>query len=422
MELREGLPAEQQLEILVRNAAIVTSEAELREKLTLSVSEKKPLKVKLGLDPSAPDIHLGHTVVLRKLREFQDLGHEVICLIGDFTGRVGDPSGAESTRRQLSQAEVEANARTYQEQIFKVLDPDKTTMDFNSRWLAPMSFAEVVELAAKVTVARMLERNDFSERLAEDRAIYVHEFFYPLMQGYDSVALKADVELGGTDQTFNLMMARQIQRAYKMPPEVAITMPVIEGTDGVRKMSKSFHNYIGVMEAPDEMLGKLMSIPDELILRYFQLLTSIDPDDLRQMETQMKTGELNPKDAKLELARQIVSTYHSNREATEAIGQFQQVFSRRELPDEMPTLDVTDDLTANGTIGLVALVVKAGFAKSNSEARRLIEQGAVSLEGEKIKDPHAEVPVEPGTILRVGKRRFARLHTNGENDDGGTRA
>ena len=400
---------EEHLSLLQLNVEDLVSEEELRQKLERSVRENRPLRVKLGLDPSAPDIHLGHTVVLRKLRHFQDLGHQVIALIGDFTGRVGDPSGASETRRQLTEDEVQANAQTYAEQIFKVLDPELTVIDFNSRWLAPMTFAEVTELAAKVTVARMLERNDFSERFKGDRPIYVHEFFYPLMQGYDSVALQADVELGGTDQTFNLMMARQIQRAYGQEPEVAITMPVIEGTDGVKKMSKSLGNYIGVTEAPEEMFGKLMSIPDALILRYFRLLVDVSPKELAAMERGMDSGSLNPRDAKESLGRRILTTYHDQSAADAAVEAFRRVFSQRELPEDMPERDVSSLLDEHGAVWIVELIAQLGFASSNSDARRLVEQGAVSIDEERIDDVQAQVSVRGDMILRVGKRRFARL-------------
>ncbi|MFP4200669.1 MAG: tyrosine--tRNA ligase [Bacillota bacterium] len=393
----------------MQNTEEVVSEEELLEKLRTSLKEERPLRVKLGLDPSAPDIHLGHAVVLRKLRQFQDLGHEVTCLIGDFTGRVGDPSGVSQTRRQLTEGEVRENAQTYREQIFKILDPDKTVMDFNSRWLGAMTFADVVELASNVTVARMLERNDFSERYSSDRPIYVHEFFYPLMQGYDSVALESDVELGGTDQKFNLLMARTIQRAYGIEPEIAMTMPIIEGTDGLRKMSKSLDNYIGITEEPDEMFGKVMSLPDGLICRYFRLLTDRDPVEIRRLEESLNEGEVNPRDVKEDLGLTIVSAYWGEEPAREAASNFRRVFSAGGLPEDMEDLDTSKLLEEDGTIWIVALICAADFASSNSEARRLVEQGAVSLDGERVVDPHARIRPSSGQILRVGRRRFCRL-------------
>ncbi len=408
MKLHPEMSVEKQVEVLVENTTEVISAGELKDKLIRSRREGRPLKVKLGLDPSAPDIHLGHTVVLRKMRQFQDLGHEVVCLIGDFTGRVGDPSGASQTRRQLSEAEVRENAQTYEEQVFRILDPDRTTIEFNSRWLGALDFAEVVELASAVTVARMLERNDFAERLAGGQVVYVHEFFYPLMQGYDSVALKSDVELGGTDQKFNLMVARQIQRAYGLEPEVAVLMPLMEGTDGQEKMSKSLGNYIGITEEPGNMYGKIMSIPDQLITRYFRHLTSVPQAEVEAMEAALAGGGVNPRDAKAQLGRTLVSMYCGEAEAAGAEEAFNRVFSRGELPDKMQELHI-EDLIEDGAVWLVRLLRAAGFAPSNSEARRLIQQGAVSIEGDRITDPGANVKVGDGAVLRVGRRRFARL-------------
>ncbi len=401
--------ARRQFDILVGNTEEVVGEEEFLDKLRASVAEDRPLRIKLGLDPSAPDIHLGHAVVLRKLRQFQDLGHRVICLIGDFTGRIGDPSGVSETRRQLTEAEVVQNARTYQEQIFKILDPDKTTMDFNSRWLGVMKFEDVIELASHITVARMLERNDFAERHGSDRPIYVHEFFYPLMQGYDSVALEADVELGGTDQKFNLVMARTIQRAYDVEPEIAMLMPIIEGTDGVRKMSKSLGNYIGITEEPEQMFGKVMSLPDQLMPRYFRLLTDTEPAEIARIEDALAAGEVNPRDVKEELGVAIVGGYWGEEAARGAAASFRKVFSGGELPEDMPEVACADLLDEDGTVWIVGLISETGFASSNSEARRLVEQGAVSLDGERVEDPRARIVPTPGAVLRVGRRRFCRL-------------
>ncbi len=400
------LSPEEQLEILKRGTAEIVSEEELLAKLRKSVKTGKPLRVKLGVDPTAPDIHLGHTVVLRKLKQFQDLGHEVVLLIGDFTGRIGDPTDRSETRKQLSEEEVKRNAATYIEQIGKVLDREKLIVDFNSRWLAPMTFADVVELASKYTVARMLERDDFARRYREGCPLHVHEFFYPLMQGYDSVALEADVELGGTDQKFNLIMARHIQREYGMEPEVAMLTPLIEGTDGVQKMSKSAGNYIGIDEPPEEMFGKTMSIPDELIVRYMTLLTDIPMEEIGSWESGMASGRVNPRDAKLYLAEELVRMYHGAEEARRAREGFIKVFSRGQLPEDMPEVHLD-----GGTIGLVDLLLKAGFASSKSEARRFIRGGAVRLNGEKVMHQDARVTVEDGAVVQVGKRKFARLRT-----------
>ncbi len=408
MDLHPDMAVKEQVRVLTENTAEVVNEEELAAKLRKSRETDRPLKVKLGLDPSAPDIHLGHTVVLRKMRQFQDLGHEVICLIGDFTGRVGDPSGASDTRRQLTEDEVRENAQTYAEQVFKILDPERTTMQFNSRWLAPMTFSDLIELASHITVARMIERNDFAERMRSDRPVYVHEFFYPLMQGYDSVALEADVELGGTDQRFNLMMARDIQRAYGVEPEVAVLMPVLEGTDGERKMSKSLGNYIGVTEDPGSMFGKVMSISDDMIIRYFQHLTDVPADEMAGMKEHMRRREVNPRDLKVKLALKLVSSYHDADAAERAEAAFAEVFSRGGQPEDIEEIDVTQMLEG-GRVWIVHLISGCDFASSNSEARRLVQQGAVSLDGDKVTDPTQQVLITDGMVLRVGKRRFARL-------------
>ena len=392
-----AITVDEQLTILQRGTAAITTGEELRKKLSLG----RPLRVKLGLDPSAPDIHLGHAVVLRKLREFQDLGHEVVALVGDFTGRIGDPSGKSETRRQLTEDQVRANARTYEQQIFKILDPQRTRVDFNSTWLAPMDFAQVCELAAKVTVARMLERDDFATRFRESRPIHLHEFFYALMQGYDSVALQADIELGGTDQTFNLMMAREIQRDYGQEPEVAVIMPLLEGTDGVQKMSKSLGNYIGVDEPPGDMFGKVMSIPDALIARYFDICTRVAMARVHEL----LAG--NPRDAKAALARAIVADFHGEAAAQAAADEFERVFSRRELPADMPEV-----LLPGAATTALDLLVACGMAASRGEARRLVQQGGVSLGGQRVTDPLAAVTVPDGSVLQVGPRRFARLRVS----------
>lgn len=400
---------EEQMAELRRGVAEIVSEVELADKLRRAAAAGRPLRVKLGLDPSAPDIHLGHTVVLRKLRQFQDLGHEVVCLIGDFTGRIGDPSGKSDTRRQLSEDEVRANAETYRRQVFKILDPERTLIDFNSRWLAPMTFADVVALASRVTVARMLERDDFAARHREGRPIGVHEFFYPLMQGYDSVALRADVELGGTDQKFNLMMARHIQREYGQEPEVAVLTPIVEGTDGVQKMSKSLGNYIGIDEAPEEMYGKTMSIPDTLIARYFEHFTGVPMAEVREMADGMAAGRLNPRDAKMRLGREIVALYHGREAAARAEAAFVRRFRLGELPEEIAEVALAAEEFPGGRVWLPRLLHRLGLVASTSEGRRKVEEGAVRIDGERAADPAAEVAPADGMILQVGKRRVARV-------------
>lgn len=395
---------ERQLRILRRGVAEIVPEEELKSKINKSLRTGKPLRVKLGLDPTAPDIHLGHTVVLQKLRQFQELGHQIIIIIGDFTGRIGDPSGKSETRHQLTEAEVKANAETYKEQIFKILDPDLTRVTFNSHWLAPLSFADLIQLASKVTVARMLERDDFARRYQQNQPIGVHEFFYPLMQGYDSIALDADVELGGTDQKFNLLMGRQLQREYGQEPQVAMMMPILPGLDGIQKMSKSLGNYIGINETPREIFGKTMSLPDEMMLTYFELVTTVPLEELEHLRDGLANGSLHPRDVKMQLAREIVTMYHGEAAAREAEKEFRQVFQQGGLPDDIPVVTV-----AAGVVWLPRLLVQAGLAPSTSEARRLICQGAVRLDGERFLDPEAEIEVRDGLILQAGKRRFARL-------------
>ncbi|MBE3572154.1 MAG: tyrosine--tRNA ligase [Moorella humiferrea] len=395
---------ERQLKIIRRGVAEIIPEEDLKDKLERSLAEGKPLRVKLGLDPTAPDIHLGHTVVLQKLRQFQELGHQVIIIIGDFTGRIGDPTGKSETRRQLSEAEVLANAETYKEQIFKVLDPARTEVTFNSRWLANLTFTDVIQLAAKITVARMLEREDFARRYQENRPISVHEFFYPLMQGYDSVALAADVELGGTDQKFNLLMGRHLQREYGQEPQVAVMMPILPGLDGVQKMSKSLGNYIGINEPPKEMYGKTMSLPDELMLTYFELVTTVSLEELEEIRKGLADGILHPRDAKMRLAREIVGLYHGEAAALEAEEEFRKVFQLGDLPQDIPEVEVKET-----QIWLPRLMVQAGLVPSTSEARRLIRQGAVRIDGQRLDDPDAELVVRDGAVLKAGKRKFVRL-------------
>ncbi|WP_433946250.1 tyrosine--tRNA ligase [Paenibacillus sp. SN-8-1] len=400
---------ERQLQVISRGVVEIVPEEELKNKLVKSVVTGEPLKVKLGLDPSAPDLHIGHTVVMQKLRQFQQLGHQVQLIIGDFTGQIGDPTGKSETRKQLSEEDVKRNSETYFKQAFKILDKEKTKIHFNSEWLAPMTFADVVKLAAKLTVARMLERDDFTKRYQSGQPISVHEFFYPLMQGMDSVALKSDIELGGTDQKFNLLMGRTLQKEYGVEPQVAIMTPIIEGLDGVQKMSKSLGNYIGIDEQPNEIYGKAMSVPDELMLKYFQLVTDLTNEELAVLEEGMKEGTLHPRDAKMKLAFTLVRMYHSLEDAEAAQEHFVTVFQQRALPDDIQTIDIADSELENGRIGLIKLLTLLGFAASNGEARRSIQQGSVKFNEDKITDFSAELEINDGDVIQVGKRKFAKL-------------
>ncbi len=393
------MDAKEQLEILKRNVVDLVSEEELLERL----KERRPLRVKLGVDPSRPDLHLGHLVVLKKLRQFQDLGHHVILIIGDFTAMIGDPSGRSETRPMLSEEEVRQNAETYAEQAFRVLDPDKTELRYNGEWLFPLSFADVIRLSSKYTVARMLERDDFSKRFKEGIPISISEFLYPLAQAYDSVAIEADVELGGTDQLFNLLVGRKIQEEYGQRPQIVMTMPLVEGTDGKLKMSKSYGNYVAFNDPPEEMFGKLMSIPDTLIIKYMKLMTDIPEEEIEDYERKMKNREINPRDVKLKLAYVITEFFHGSEKARKARDEFIRVFSKRELPSEMEVVEV------DPPVPLVDLLVSIGAASSRSEARRLISQGGVRLNGEKITDIHSKIDVDSEKVLRVGKRKFFKL-------------
>ncbi|MBH8597127.1 MULTISPECIES: tyrosine--tRNA ligase [unclassified Thermoactinomyces] len=398
-----------QLKIIKRGAAEILPLEELVSKLRRSIATKTPLKVKLGLDPTAPDLHLGHTVVFNKLRDFQRLGHIVQLVIGDFTAQIGDPTGKSETRKQLTEEEVKENAKTYTEQLFKVLDPEKTEIHFNSHWLSPLTFADVTRLASKCTVARMLERDDFSKRYHSGQAISIHEFFYPLMQGYDSVALKTDVELGGTDQTFNLLMGRQLQKEFGQEEQVILTMPLLEGLDGVKKMSKSLGNYIGVDDQPDDMYGKAMSIPDELMAKYFELATDVSLEELENIKKGLESGQLHPRDTKMKLARTLVRMYHGEEAAEEAEKRFKVVFQQRELPQDMPEVAIGENELEDGRMWIVALLSKLGLVASNGEGRRMIQQGGVRINQEKVSDQSAQVPVEDGMVVQVGRRKFARV-------------
>ncbi|KYO65218.1 tyrosine--tRNA ligase [Thermovenabulum gondwanense] len=400
---------EEQFEILKRDTAEIISPDELLSKLKKSYESKTPLKAKLGLDPTAPDIHLGHAVVLKKLKEFQDLGHEVILIIGDFTGMIGDPTGKSETRKQLTREEVMENAKTYKEQVFKILDPEKTTIRFNSEWLAKLNFEDVIVLSSRYTVARMLEREDFQQRFKEGKPISIHEFFYPLMQGYDSVALKADVELGATEQKFNILMGRTLQKEYGQEPQIAMLMPILIGIDGTKKMSKSLGNYIGINEPPKEMYGKVMSIPDEILIEYYNLATTIPKDEIKKIEKGLKDGSLHPRDVKMALAKEIVKMYHGLEEAKKAEENFIKVFQKKDMPDEMVEYFIPEDnLNPEKKIWLPKLLSITGLASSNSEGQRLILQGAVKVNGERIENP-VDIDLKEPVIVQVGKRKFAKI-------------
>jgi len=404
----DDLELQHQLDYLTKGCVDVIPTEELKAKLAKSAATGRPLSVKVGFDPSAPDLHLGHTVVIRKMRHFQQLGHEVVFLIGDFTGLIGDPTGKKATRPQLTREEIETNAATYRRQIFKLLDPDTTVIDFNSRWLGALASEDWIRLAAKVTVAQMLERDDFRTRYEGQQPIALHEFLYPLAQAYDSVALETDVELGGTDQLFNLLMGRHVMREQGMEPQVVMTVPLLEGLDGVEKMSKSLGNYVAVEDPPNEMFGKLMSISDALMWKYWLLLTDRGADEIEALEDQVASGERHPMDVKKELGRVIVSEFHSPAEADAAQVEFEKVFSGGNLPSEIPEVVLR---APEPTVLLSKIVAEAGLAASNSEARRLMAQGGVKVDGEQVRDPKAEIATDRAetVLLQVGKRRFANI-------------
>ncbi len=386
---------------LLRGTHEVLLEAELIKKL----AENRPLRIKAGFDPTAPDLHLGHTVLINKLKQFQDAGHEILFLIGDFTGMIGDPTGKNVTRKPLTREEVAANAETYQAQIFKILDPEKTTVMFNSTWMNEMSSAELIQLAAKNTVARMLERDDFHKRFSSNQPIAIHEFLYPLIQGYDSVAMKADVELGGTDQKFNLLMGRQLQEAFGQKPQVVMTMPILEGLDGVQKMSKSLNNYIGIADAPDEMFGKIMSISDELMWRYFELLSFRPMAEIAEWNEECQKGA-NPRDYKFKLAQEIIARFHDEAAAVKALENFEARFQRGAIPDEMPEIELK---VTGESLGIANLLKDAELTASTSEAIRMINAGAVKIDSEKVENPKLEITAGSQHVYQVGKRKFARV-------------
>lgn len=399
------LPVDEQMEAIRRQAEDLLPEEELVAKLERSRETGAPLVVKLGFDPTRPDLHVGHTVTLRKMRDFQRLGHTVAFVIGDFTAMIGDPSGRSATRPPLSREEVDENARTFREQVFRILDPETTVIRYNSEWLGPMTFEDVLRLASRYTVARMLERDDFRKRYEQGASISVHEFLYPLAQAYDSVALEADVELGGTDQKFNLLVGRDIQREFGIEPQVILTLPLLEGTDGRRKMSKSYDNWIGLTDRPEEMYGKTMSIPDELIVKYFRLAAGVEEAELVEVAAGLERGD-NPRDWKRRLARRLVEEYHGETEVEAAEAHFDRIFVQHEAPEEVDERTV---VLSDGSAPLYWVLREAGLASSSSEGRRLIEQGAVSIDGERVEEPTADLRSGTTVLLQVGKRRFARV-------------
>lgn len=378
----------------------------LEEDLESRLATGKPLRIKAGFDPTAPDLHLGHTVLINKLRHFQDLGHDVLFLIGDFTASIGDPTGRNVTRKPLTKEQIQENAKTYCDQVFKILDRDKTTVMFNSEWMDKFTSADMIRLASLHTVARMLERDDFHKRYVGGQSISIHEFLYPLIQGYDSVAMRADVELGGTDQKFNLLMGRELQKQYGQTPQVVLMMPLLEGLDGVKKMSKSYGNYIGITDSPDEMFGKLMSISDELMWRYFDLLSMRSPSEIKLFRDDVAAGA-NPRDIKFKLAEEIITRFHDAKAADQAHANFISRFREGALPDEMPELELAAD--AEGGLPIANLLKQASLVSSTSEAIRMIKQGAVRIDQERLEDPQTRIPRGETHIFQVGKRRFARV-------------
>ena len=398
----------QQMELLLKGCVDVVRPEDLEERLASARREGRPLTVKVGFDPSAPDLHLGHTVVIRKMRHFQQLGHRVVFLIGDFTGMIGDPTGKKSTRPQLTREQIAANAETYKRQIFKLLDPESTVIDFNARWLGALSSEEWIRLAARVTLAQMLERDDFRNRLEAGEPISLHELLYPVAQAYDSVALKADVELGGTDQLFNLLVGRDLMGKLGLQAQIVMTLPLLEGLDGVEKMSKSLGNYVAVEDPPDEMFGKLMSISDALMWRYWTLLTDLDPGEVAALQKEVISGARHPMDVKFSLARAITTDFHGAEAAAAADAHFRSVHQRRETPEEVAEARLP---AGAEPLQLIKVLVTAGLSPSNSDARRLLQQGGVKLDGETLSDPFATVTPTAGRsyLVQVGKRRFARI-------------
>lgn len=404
MSLKEDV--EQQFTYLQKGSTEIIQENELKSKIERSLKNREPLKVKAGFDPTAPDIHLGHVVLLRKMKHFQDLGHDVIFLIGDFTGLIGDPSGRSKTRPAMTREEIEKNAETYKEQVFKILDPDKTIIDFNSRWLGQFSSFDVIKLTAKYTVARILERDDFAKRLEASQPISCHEILYPLMQAYDSVALQADVELGGTDQKFNLLVGRDIQREYEQEPQIVLTMPLLEGLDGVEKMSKSLGNYVGITEPPEQIFGKIMSISDDLMFRYYELLTDLPMQDIKSLRKQADANEINPRDIKARLARMITADFWNKEAADKAAAEFEKIFKHGKIPSDIPEVSVNRD-----RLNIIDLLSENNLVSSRKEAKRTVQQGGVYLNDERIQDINAVVTFSAKNkhILKIGKKRFYKI-------------
>ena len=396
---------ERQWEVLSYGVSSIIPEQEFKQKIAKSIKNKQPLKVKLGLDPTAPDVHLGHTVVLNKMKQFQNFGHTIQLIIGDFTGKIGDPTGKTATRTALTDEEVKHNAKTYFDQFGKVMDMEKVELHYNSRWLSTVDFSEVLQLASTVTVARMLERNDFHNRYEANKPIYLHEFFYPVMQGYDSYALSSDIELGGTDQEFNVLFGRQIQEHYGKEKQVVLLMPLIEGLDGVEKMSKSKNNYIGVEESPQDIFGKTMSIPDELIIKYFQLVSPLSIDEVKEVKEQLEKESLHPRDAKMMLATSFVEMLHGKEAAAQSKDDFENVFQKNKMPDEMPEVVWSGDRN----VAIVDLMKELGLLPSKSEARKMIKNGGVRINQEKVNEVNEIVAIVDGMIVQVGKRKFVRL-------------
>ncbi|WP_421382769.1 tyrosine--tRNA ligase [Bacillus salacetis] len=396
---------ERQFDIYAGGAQEIIPEAELKQKIAKSIKTGTPLKIKLGLDPSAPDVHIGHTVVLNKMRQFQENGHIVQLIIGDFTGKIGDPTGKSAARKQLTDEEVKHNAQTYFEQFGKVLAKEKVELFYNSKWLKDLNLEDVIHLAGSITVARLLERNDFSERLSTGKPISLHEFFYPLMQGYDSVVLESDIELGGTDQHFNVLMGRTLQDHFGKEKQVVMLLPLLEGLDGKAKMSKSKHNYIGINEDPNEMFGKTMSIPDELMVKYFELATDLPLEKKKEIKDELENGSLHPRDAKVQLGHTLVRMYHGEEAAEKAQSQFESVFQKGAVPVDIPVVHWEKDTEAS----VVDLLVALGMMSSKSEARRMIGNGGVKINGSKVEDPALIVSLTDGLIIGVGKRKFAKI-------------
>ncbi|WP_337866145.1 tyrosine--tRNA ligase [Ignavibacterium sp.] len=400
----------EQMDIIRRGAVEITPEEELVQKIERSIKSGKPLNIKLGCDPSRPDLHIGHSVVLRKLAQFQQLGHQAILIIGDFTGMIGDPSGRNSTRPALTLEQTRINGESYFQQASKILDKEKTKIVYNSEWLGKMTFEDVIKLSSKYTVARMLERDDFTKRYKSGEPISIHEFLYPLAQAMDSVAIQSDVELGGTDQKFNLLVGRDIQREYGVEPQVILTMPLLVGTDGVEKMSKSYDNYIGISDLPEQIFGRTMSIPDTLIYTYFELATNVSNERLKEIKAALEDGKINPRDLKRELARTLVAMYYDKSAAIKAQEEFDKIFIKKEIPDEIDEFNIEE----NKEINILDLLLLVNFAPSKGEAKRLVQQGGVSIDGEKISDVHQNIKIKSGMILKVGKRKFIKLTKEGK--------